>query len=295
MTNTARRIQQQQTRRSRKVFATGALAASLLVVPSMSLLHQRKNPETLARAVLHSLEEQPALSVTDLKACHREITQKLQSKTVRYHALSAKLSGTDSPIASTVLNMRINEVRQIQSQIMKAKEELVEINVQRAVAEQHARSPSWLEQAVAQALDEDPMLANYKAEEYTLTQQIRTLKAGVVQPGGTSANIKRLHRALEALQQEAQKYRHETEAKLRTTLKNAPDNRLSKMMTGFILRRDFITEKITKLEKEYKEKVAKIEQMGSPSGELSLLQTEIEQLQAVEQHLDDVIRSRSDR
>ena len=224
-----------------------------------------------------------------LTRLHNELSTELQEKTEKYHALSAELGGAESPIAQTVLNMLINEVRLIKTQVLKKKEELIEIGVTRAVAEQHARSTSVLEGAVAEALDKDPMLANYKAEEFSYLQQLRQLRA--TSKSGTSATIKRLESGLAQLQQESQHYRMESEAEVRKSLKNAPNDMLTSMMTEYILRRNAITADVQKLEAEYEEKVSEIEQKGERSGELSMLESEIEQLQQVESDMEYKLRN----
>ena len=224
-----------------------------------------------------------------LAKSHDELFEELREKTEKYHNLTAEIGGVESPIAQSVLNMLINEVRQIQAQIIKKKEELLEINVTRAVEERRAKSTAALEQAVSMALDEDPMLANFKAEEYALMQQMRTLVAAAKQ--GTSATIKRLQHSLGQLQQQMQQYRRETEAETRKALKNAPNEMLAGMMMEFVLRRDNITAEIAKLEAEYQEKVTEIESKGERSGALSMLESEIEQLQQVESDMEHRLRT----
>ena len=223
-----------------------------------------------------------------LAKLHRELSKELQEKIEKYQTLSAELGGAESPIANSVLNMLINEVRVIQGEIIKKKEQLVEIAVNRAVAEQQVNSATALESAVAEAMDKDPMLANYKAEEFAILQQIRALKSASKR--GSSAAIKRYSLSLQQLQQEKQRYQVETEAAIRKELKNAPSDILNAMTLEFILRRDNITKEIQKLEAEYEEKVGEIEQKGERSGELSMLETEIEQLTQVEGDMEFKLR-----
>ena len=220
---------------------------------------------------------------------HRKYNTELKEKTDRYHALTDEIGGADSPIASTVLNMLINEVRAIQSQIIKKEEELAEIGVVKAVEEQRANSTTALEQAVAATLDEDPMLANYKAEEFALTSQLRTLRTTSKQ--GTSAAIKRLERSVQQLQQESRQYRQSAEAEARKALKNAPNDMLAQMMTEYIMRRDIITKEIRKLEAEEEEIVSEINSKGERNGELTMLASKIELLQQVESEMEHKLRS----
>ena len=240
--------------------------------------------EVLGKELIRS-----AMLRENLAELHKDLASELRGKTEKYLTLSSELGGAESPIANTVLNMLINEVRQIQTQIIDKKEELIEIGVNRAIAEQQARSTTALEQAVAAELDSDPMLANYKAEEFATTQQIRALKARSKK--GISAEIKRLQSSLIQLRQESDQYRAQAEADIRKQLKAAPNDFLAQVMTEFIMRRDTITAEIVKLEAEHEEKVAEIEQKGVRSSELSILEQEIDQLQEIEREMDYKLRS----
>jgi len=84
-----------------------------------------------------------------LTKLHQELKNELRQKIEKHQALTEGLGGSEPPISKAVLNMLINEVRMIQSRIIKKNEELVEIEVTRAVVEQQAKSVTALEQAVA--------------------------------------------------------------------------------------------------------------------------------------------------
>jgi capsular exopolysaccharide synthesis family protein len=224
-----------------------------------------------------------------MAALHKDLSSELQEKIIKYQTLAEELGGAESKIATTVLNMLINEVRQIQTQIMKKKDELVEISVNRAIAEQQARSTSAMEQAVAEELDKDPMMASFKADEYAFSQQIRALSAASKR--GSSSQIKSLQASLQRLKQDAYQYRVETEAAIRKALKAAPNDFLSTVMIEYKLRKGNIMSELAKLEAEYEEKVSEIEQKGNSSGELSMLESEIKQLQEIESEMEYKLRS----
>ncbi len=225
----------------------------------------------------------------NLTKLHKELLEELQEKTLKYETLVAEIGGAVAPIANSVLNMLINEVRQIQAQIMKKKEELVEITVTKTVAEQQAKSTTALEQAVANELDKDPMIANFNADVYAYMTQILALKAKSKK--GTSAEIKRLKETLAQMQQEAERYRKETEIETRKALKSAPNDMLAAIKLEYNLRSNYIKAEIFKLNEEYEEKVTEIEQRGVKSGKLARLDFEILQLQQIEQEMDYKLRS----
>ena len=63
------------------------------------------------------------------------------------------------------------------------------------------------------------------------------------------------------------------------------------MMTEYKLRKANITAEIASLEADYEEKVSEIEQKGNRSGELSMLESEIAQLQEIESDMEYKLRS----
>ena len=215
-----------------------------------------------------------------LIARRSEVSRQLREKIEKYHTLASELGGGESPIVSTKLSGLINDVSQTQTEIIKAKEELNEIAVARAVAEQQTRSSSVLEQAVAQTLDKDPMLKSYHADEFSLMAKIRSAKSSDGKT--TSRELKRLMLSLGDLKQESHKYRMVVERDVRAALKASPNDFLSEELTEHILRRNMLQEKIAKLEKQYVAKYAELKNNSDRSGQLSLLEAEIEQLQKLE-------------
>ncbi len=225
----------------------------------------------------------------NLSKLHQSLAKDLQEKIEKYNTLAEDLGGAESEISTAVMNMLINEVRQIQAQIIKKKEMLVEIEVNKEIAEQQARSTTAMESAVAEELDKDPMLANYKAEEFATLQQLRQLKS--TSKSGTSATIKRLEAQLANLQQESRQYRMQTEAEIRTAIRAAPNDFLAQVMTEFKLRKGNILAEMQQLDEEYAAKVEEIEAKGSRSGELAMLESEIDQLREIESEMDYKIRT----
>ncbi len=245
--------------------------------------------DTYKRDVLNASRTRSAVMRENLADFHKDMADELEAKMLEYETMSAELGGVEDPNTSTLLNMLLNDVRQIQSQIMKKKEELVNITVTKTVAEQQARSTSALEQAVSETMEKDPTIANLRTEEYTISQQIRLLQSTA--KNGTSASIKQLQRSLGKLQQQLQQYRITTEAATRKALKNAPNDYLTAVLAEYRLRRDSITTDLQTLQLEHDTKVEDIEQKGERSGKLLMMASEIEQLQEVEKDLEYKVRS----
>lgn len=210
----------------------------------------------------------------------REVSRLLREKMNEYHTLNAEIGGTASPIASAELNQTITEARQIQAEIINNKQELVDQTVNLELIRKQTSSTTAMERAVVAELDQDPKLANYKAEEEAVAQQIRALKANA--RNGTVAQVKRLSETLADLQQEAYKYRLQTEQEIRSAIKRAPSEMLDLAMTEHVARRRYLEANISKLKKQYETKVAAMQQFGDADSKLALLEAEIEQLQRLE-------------
>lgn len=220
---------------------------------------------------------------------HKQLSKELEGKITEYTTLAEELGGAESEAAKTVLSMLLNEIRLIQGQITKQKEELAEIGINLALTQATLKSPTALEQAVAQALEEDPTLESYRAEEYAIAQQIRALKS--TSKGGISSQIKRLEKSLQQLRQDSYSYRQQTEAEIRAKIKSTPNDMLAIAMTEYRLRKGNITSEVAQLEAQLEEKMAEIELKGARNANLSMLETEIAQLQEIESDMEYKLRS----
>ncbi len=239
--------------------------------------------ESYARSAVKSgspFNKQSDSQGAGLRGLHREVSRELEEKIAKYNHQAENLGSVEASTSNTVLNTMVNDVRKIQAEIIKAKEEMVEIAVNREISEQQARSPMALESAIAKELDKDPMIANYKSEVFTLLQQLRQGKATNGKTSG--ATIKRLEAQLKQVQQEASQYRQQTEIELRKSLRSAPNAARAVADADFRKRRAVLLKNIAELQERYEVSVAKIEQKSSSNSKLAILQAEIEQLRAAE-------------
>ncbi|MCG8449312.1 MAG: hypothetical protein MI725_07025 [Pirellulales bacterium] len=226
--------------------------------------------------------------IDKLKDLYKDLTVDLEEKIERYQKLAKDLEGGDSPIATNILNMLISDVRLIEQQIITAKKELVEIEVQRKLAEQQAQSVSAIEQAVQDELSRDPIMLNYQNTQYALAEQIRSLQSA---SRGSSAAIKRLQQQQQSLEQEMQEYEYQKRAEIRQQLKSTPNDLLRMVLTEYITRRDQLSRELADLEAKKDDKIAQIQQRGEKSGTLAMLNSEIEQLTEIARTMDYRLRS----
>lgn len=226
--------------------------------------------------------------IDKLKELHADTSRDLQEKFEEYNELAEELEGAESEIASQMLNMLIGEVRVINKDINIVKKELLNIEVERQMAETIARSASALDQAVQAELAKDPLLLNYQNNLYAIEEQIRSLESTT--KGGGSAQIKRLYEQKQKLTQDMQDYEYDKKSELTNQLKNAPNDSLRMAMINYVTRRDHLNNTLAELEAQREEKERQIQQRGQKSGKLAILKSEIDQLSEMEQIMDMRIR-----
>ncbi|MCA9229119.1 MAG: hypothetical protein KDA57_00595, partial [Planctomycetales bacterium] len=225
-------------------------------------------------------------TLRDLRA---QTAKELEDKIDRYRTLSKELGGGDTPLAGAMITMLRTDIHSIQAQIQQAKGDLIDLEVDKTVAIQQARSPSALQQAVEAELAQDPLIGNFRDEKYAMAQQIRHMQATT--RGGTSKQIKGMQAQYQRLEQEEAQYKRTAEAEIRERLKSAPNEQLSSMMTEYVLRRDNLNNHIAELQAKHDAKMEELLQHGETSGSVDLLKSEIEQLQEVLREMDFKLRS----
>ncbi len=225
----------------------------------------------------------------NLDTMHEELATELKEKMDEYNELSTEIGGAADPTAVSKINLLTGEVRQIQQSMLKFKQELLDLTVNVQLVNKSVNSPAAIEQAVAEAMDEDPTLEGYKAEEYSYRQNIRALRAG--SRTGTSATIRRYEASLGALLQEAEQYKVQLERDIREQIKTAPQTTLDLAMTEYVLRKGHIEAELANLSAQYDEKIEEIEQKGVQDAQLEILQSQIDQLRELEHEMEYKLRT----
>ncbi len=223
-----------------------------------------------------------------MEVLFKQINQQLREKIERKQTLAKELGGMNTPNASAELNMLIREIGVIQSQVMKAKEQLVNLEVNRELQTRAAQSQSAIAAAVAAELEKDPTMQSYRAEFYAVEQQIRQLQSMSKQQ---TPQITRLQQSLQQLQQRQQDYRIQMETSIRNQLKSAPNDQLQLVMTEYILRRNNINQQLVDLQNEMDQKREQIAALGEQNGELTMLTAEVDQLSEIARTMDYRLQS----
>lgn len=224
-----------------------------------------------------------------LSKLHKQLVSELQEKVDRHLNLSKELDSADTPSASAMMSMLTNDIRMTQQQMIEKKRELVDIEVMKSLAVQQAQSASAMETAIQAEMAADPMFQSFQQEQYTVTQQMSQLQA--LTKRKNSPEIKRLEDHLKTLQAQEDEYRMTKEAEIRKRLKSTPNDMLTQTMTEYILRRRAIESDLLELQAQYDDKLAELQSKGQTSGALSILESEITQLQEVTRSMELKLRS----
>jgi capsular exopolysaccharide synthesis family protein len=252
----------------------------------------KKVVESVINAYIQEVRETQRIEkrevVDKLANLSRELRVDLEAKIEDYGKLAKDLDGGDSPIAREMLNMLVGELRLIDTQIFKAKEELIDLEVGRKVSEQEINSPAAIDRAVQEQLEEDPMLKNLQEEQYLIAQNIRS-QSNVGR--GNSPALKQLQGRYQGLAQEIQRYRYQTGEELKESIRSLPNDQYRIMMTNYIATRTEVERSLAELETQKNEKIILVKQRGEKSGMLAMLLSEIEQLREISQAMEHRLRS----
>ena len=223
-----------------------------------------------------------------MEGLYKQINAQLKEKIDRVQTLREELGGADSPSASAELNMIIRDIGLINGQMIKSKQELMDLEVNRELQTRAVNSPAAMASAVAAAMDADPTMQQYQQQQYALSQQILQLESISKRP---TPEINRLKQQMQQVDQQQRDYRLRSEAEMRNKLKSAPNDQLQLVMTEYLMRRQMINQQMTEMQSQIDEKKEQINALGQSNGELTMLQAEVDQLSEIAQQMDYKLRS----
>ena len=239
--------------------------------------------------VLHKERAQQYELRERLQDLHKEVLAGLERKMEEYEKLVKQVGGIEySPTAATEVNLLANEIRFLQGEITKARSELTEIEVNKALAVQILTSPAALETRVEEALQADPQIALYEEQKFAIEQQLREAMS---RSKRKTPEAKNLQAQLQLLSSQLEDYRMEAQQKLRDEYKRSPDDQLAQVRTEYILRRNEAMQRLKTLEDELADKREEITEMGGRSSQIAIMQNQIDQESELEREMDMKIRS----
>jgi polysaccharide biosynthesis transport protein len=219
----------------------------------------------------------------EMQKLYDELNTDLKEKIERKQTLAKELGGAASPNASAELNMLIRDIGMLQTQMVKAKEQLINLEVNRELQTRTLNSPSAMAAAVGAEMENDPQIKQYEAEQYAIQSQIRSLQAI---SNKKTPQITRLEQSLQRLGQQAEEYSAQLKADLTRQLKNAPNDQMQLIMAEYIMRRRSTEQQLADLQSQIDTKREEIEALGEQNGEYTMLVAEVEQLSEIARTMD---------
>jgi succinoglycan biosynthesis transport protein ExoP len=224
----------------------------------------------------------------NMKKLFVQLNEELKGKVERKNTLAKEIGGAESPTADAEMNMLLSDIRLLQQRIVTAKEELVDLEVDRELQTRSAQSPTVVNSLVAEQLEKDPTMQSFYQEQYALSAQIRQLES---MSKRETPEIKRAKQSLASLSEQMRDYRIRFESEMKDRMKSAPNDQLQLVMTNYILRRQHINQEILSMQEELEQKKEQITALGSQNGELAMLSAEIEQLNEIAKTMDYKVRA----
>lgn len=224
-----------------------------------------------------------------LRTMHREIKDNLSEMMDDYTRQQEDFGGEGSPQAEAETALLSAALRGIDNRMAAAQKELSTIEVGMRVAAMQAKSPTLIQNAVAQALESDPTIANFRQEIFTLDQQIRQLASSTKNPN--TPQIKQLRNMKSQATQQMEMYRRDAETSIKQELANRPNDELQAIYLQYSLQKQMLENELSMLDEERAEKEEELIAKSSRNPKLETLMMEIEQESEIEKTLNLKTRS----
>lgn len=259
----------------------------------------QENPEDMKKVVDAVIEAYKQEIVADarissaeshrsMEALHKGLVADLRTKIDKREALAKELGGSHSSTATAEMNMLIRDIGLIQNQLIKGKEALINLEVNRELQTRAAQSPSVMNAAISAELEKDPTLQGYEAQLYAIEQQIMQLSQFTNRP---TAQVARLQASAQQINQRSKEYRAQLERVMQDQYKAAPNDQMELIMTEYIMRKRTLDQQMEELQTDLEQKKEQIAALGNQNGELLMLEAEIEQLSEIARTMDYRLQS----
>ena len=175
-----------------------------------------------------------------LRDLEKQTSDDLQQKIAESERLIQELGEGESPMAAQMTAMLMREASNLESEITRANDLLVEIEVERELAERDSKSTTAIQQAIDAQLQADVQLAQYEQRLFEIEQGIAAAQS--LSKGSNSPRIKKMRQQYQQTKQQAEQYRFAQTMKIREQLKSTPDEIYRQAMAAYKIRREHARE-----------------------------------------------------
>ena len=226
---------------------------------------------------------------SSMKRLYQEVKDDLKDKTDKMQALQEQFSGPETPNSTAKLNMIAREIALLQTQKISVAQSRADLDVNYVLQRTQVEGDSVLNEMIMEALDNDPMLMQYREQEFYLQNQITEMQA--LTKRGNSPQVKSLMQSLQYTKEKAEQYRMTIEQEMRDRYEQMPNDALKLVVQEYAMRRQQLDQQMAELTEELKLKYEEAEALGMQNSELSLLVSEVEQLNEVSRTMDFKLRA----
>ena len=222
-----------------------------------------------------------ASTQADLKIVLTDAKKRLEAQ---LNALQTKLEGEGNLREEVEIPQLSKEISSLEALLVKAKEELVNIEVFKELAVQNAASNANIEAMVTYELDKDPTVATYQQNLVDMQMQLQSKMASSRNPN--SSDIKRMKMTIDQAQAQLAQYRSDAERAIRERLQKMPNEQLRASMVEYKIRHKAASDSLAKYEKELADAKLKLESLGVRDPEREMLESNIESETEITQSLE---------
>lgn len=212
-----------------------------------------------------------ASTQADLKYVLTDTKKRLESQ---LNDLAARAKSLGTFREDVEIPQLSNEIRNLENLIVKAKEEMVNLEVFKELAVRGAQNLTVVEQLVAAELDKDPTIAMYKEQLFAIQSQLQAKLSA--SKNAESAEIRRLRSTLQQTEAQMAQYQGSAERAMREKISKMPDENLRAAIVEYNIRRKSAESNLAKYEQELEAARTKLDALGVRDPEQEMLQNNIE-------------------
>ncbi len=240
-----------------------------------------------------------ASTQTDLKIVLGDAKKRLEEQ---LKTLKATAEGAGNLREDVEIPQLSNEIRNLENLIVKAQEELVNIEVFKELSIQNANSNANIDAYTAMELDKDPTIATYRQNLVSMQMALQAKLSTSRNPN--SSDIKRARQMIQQAEQQLEQYRRDAEAAIKERISKLPNEQLRSAIVEYKIRHKAATENLAKYQKQMEDARLKLLNLGVRDPEQEMLQNNIDseteiaknlQLRVSEWEVMNLARERQER
>ena len=217
---------------------------------------------------------QKLLVIDDLEKVQKEMSDNLAKKMGQLRDKIELADNADSATAEIEIKQLMDNIHFIKAELSRVEKELLNNDVMKEIAIASANSPTKIQLAVADAIDHDPMIANYRQQLFEIDNMIMQRQSIERRQG--SPEVQRLQQSKAQIESMMNQYKRKAERELREKIAQLPNEGLQAAIAQWKV----VKQKLEEQREEYKDELNKSEEslleLGAHDPAIEILRQEIE-------------------